>query len=161
MPSKKPKAQPVIDSVGRSYLYSDQIGYLIRRAHQHASAIFQEHNAEPQLTPVQFALLLVLATYGSMPQKKVGQYAGVDPSTVTGVVERLRDRGLISVASEATDKRKVILSLSKQGEKVCQRMAEAGHVITEATLAPLTPVERVALQMLLKKLVKLEDDDNS
>ena len=159
MHPKRPKAQPLIDSAGRSYLYSDQIGYLIRRAHQHASAIFQEHNVEPQLTPVQFAILLSLATYGPMPQRKVGQYAGVDPSTVTGVVERLLDRGLISQASEATDKRKVIISLTKQGEKVCHRMVDAGHVITEATLTPLNAAERIALQMLLRKLTHLEGDE--
>ena len=38
-------------------------------------------------------------------------------------------------------------------------MVDAGHVITEATLAPLNVAERIALQMLLRKLTHLEGDE--
>mgnify|MGYP001470776224 CR=1 FL=1 len=137
---------------GERYVYSDQVGHLIRKAHQQASAIFQQHSVEPQLTSVQFSMLFAVATYGALSQSQLGKLAAIDVSTLTGVVDRLRERGLLDSSAEAGDRRKNIIGLTDKGREVVRRMASVGHRVSEATLAPLTPVERVALVALLKKL---------
>ena len=158
MPKTKPPVTPVINSAGQPYIYFEQVGHLIRKAHQQASAIFQKYSPEKQLTSVQLAMLTAIATQGAMPQSKLGKLAAIDASTLTGVVERLHDRGLIVLSSEASDKRKVIIDLSEAGKVLVHNMSDVGNQITEATLAPLSPVERVALVMLLKKLTSSEEN---
>jgi len=149
----KPPAEDLLaNGSGGRYIYSQQVGHLIRKAHQQASAIFQRHSVEPQLTSVQFSMLFAIATHGALPQSKLGSLAAIDTSTLTGVVDRLRERDLIALSSEAGDRRKNIIDLTTKGRDVVRRMAKAGHLVTETTLAPLTPVERVALVELLRKL---------
>lgn len=149
----KPASQDLLSNgSGGRYIYSDQVGHLIRKAHQQASAIFQRHSVEPQLTSVQFSMLFAIATHGALPQSKLGSLAAIDTSTLTGVVDRLRERDLIVLSSAAGDRRKNIVDLTAKGRDVVRRMAKVGSVITETTLAELTPVERVALVELLHKL---------
>ena len=42
------------------YVLEDQVGHLLRRAHQRHAAIFQEMIGDAQLTPLQFAALVKL-----------------------------------------------------------------------------------------------------
>lgn len=158
MTKKNTDSALLLNAAGETYMYSDQVGHLIRKAHQQASAIFQKLSAEPQLTSVQLSVLFALATHGAMAQNRLGKLSAVDPSTLTGVVERLKDRQLIELAAEASDKRKVIISLSADGRTVIKKMASVGHKITETTLKPLSAIERVALVMLLKKLTGSDDE---
>jgi DNA-binding MarR family transcriptional regulator len=152
MPRPKTYPRPVFNSAGQPYLFSDQVGHLIRKAHQLNASIFQRMSPEPQLTSVQVSILFAIASYGASPQNTLGKLAGIDASTLTGVVDRLRERGLVKVTPHKGDRRKVIIDLTPAGEAVLARMAEVVHQITEATLAPLDAVERVALTHLLKKL---------
>ena len=152
MAGKKGDTSLLVNSAGNRYIYSDQVGHLLRKANQQASAIFQKYSATPQLTSVQISMLFALATHGPMPQSKLSKLASIDASTMTGVVERLRDRNLIETTSEESDKRKVIIALSDEGRDVVSKTVEVGCEITEAILTPLNDIERVALLALLKKL---------
>ncbi len=43
---------------GAGYRLEAQVGHLLRRAHQRASATFAKHIGDPQITPTQFAALV-------------------------------------------------------------------------------------------------------
>ena len=47
----------------RPYRIEEQIGYLLRRAHQRASAIFQVTIGDPNITPTQYSSLVKLHEY--------------------------------------------------------------------------------------------------
>lgn len=62
MKSLKPRVEndrPIDD-----YVVQDQIGHLLRRAHQRASSIFQSYMGHVQITPTQFAALTKLRDEG-------------------------------------------------------------------------------------------------
>ena len=84
------------------YRVEQQIGHLLRRAHQRASAIFQETLDDKALTPMQFAALMRLHDDGSMSQNHLGRLAAMDPATVQGVIRRLQERGLVSRVPDQT-----------------------------------------------------------
>ena len=84
--------------------------------------------------------------------RQSGQLAAIDPSTTKGVVDRLKQRGLIEVASSPKDRRKTIISISAKGAELVEDMVEPGHRVTEDIMAPLNPAERVALVYLLSKI---------
>ncbi len=72
----------------RSYVLEEQIGFLIRRAHQRASAIFDQVMDGFDVTPVQYAALAKLHDLGPTSQNALGRLVGIDPATMFGVAGR-------------------------------------------------------------------------
>ncbi|WP_425093628.1 MarR family winged helix-turn-helix transcriptional regulator [Tropicimonas sp. S265A] len=134
-----------------SYRLDEQVGYLLRLAGQRHAAIFQAHTLEG-LTATQFATLVRLAENGACSQNQLGRLAAMDIATIKGVVDRLRQKGLVCTAPSSDDRRRSIVSLTDEGTRMLGAMIEAGRAITEETLAPLNPSERRSLLKLLRKL---------
>lgn len=134
-----------------TYLLDEQVGYLLRLATQRHATIFQT-NAVGGLTPTQFAALVRLAEHGQCSQNQLGRYAAMDIATIKGVVDRLRQKGLVRTDPSQEDKRRSLVSLTPDGEALIADLLVAGHTITDETLQPLSPSEQRTFIKLLKKL---------
>jgi MarR family transcriptional regulator, lower aerobic nicotinate degradation pathway regulator len=142
-----------------SYVFSDQVGYLLRRAYQRHLAIFQTRTSVAHLTAIQFSTLCALADAGALSQRELVRSTGVDQATIRGIVERLRQRGLISLSKDPHDARKVIIAITRSGLDVLDLMKPAAFQVTEETLGPLNPAERLALLFTLRKMADLDATD--
>jgi hypothetical protein len=69
----KNKASRRRASAPRPYRIEDQIGYLLRRAHQRASAIFQTAIGDPNITPTQYSSMVKLHEYTELSQNLLGR----------------------------------------------------------------------------------------
>jgi len=134
------------------YVLTDQVGHLLRRAHQRHTAIFQDMIGQAQLTPTQYAALVKIRDCGEVSQNELGRMTAMDPATIQGVIQRLRARALIERRADPHDRRCTLLSLSQAGHALTQRAIERGKAITAATLEPLGAGERAAFLALLRKL---------
>ncbi|MCP4330166.1 MAG: winged helix-turn-helix transcriptional regulator [Alphaproteobacteria bacterium] len=142
-----------LKSAQSDYVLEDQVGYLLRRAHQRATAIFMEAMAEFELTPRQFSALVKVMQQDLVSQNELGRLIAVDPATMQGVVRRLGQRGLMTRRPDPDDRRRILLSLTAAGQRVAERALSAGgQRITSETLAPLRAEERKSFLRLLKKL---------
>ena len=72
------------------YVFSDQVGYLLRRTYQRHLAIFQAQSVDPQLTSVQFSTLCALRDGGPQSQGELVKVTGVDQATIRGIIDCLR-----------------------------------------------------------------------
>ncbi|WP_108658630.1 MarR family winged helix-turn-helix transcriptional regulator [Acuticoccus kandeliae] len=133
------------------YVLDEQIGYLMRLAHQRHTSIFQERIVEG-LTPTQFTVLIRLAEGGPSSQNQLGRLAGLDNATVKGVVDRLKAKDLITFSADASDNRRRVIDLSPAGKALIPELRRLGEIITEETLEPLSPRERETVIKLLRKL---------
>lgn len=133
------------------YVLENQIGHLLRRAHQRASAIFQEVMIEG-LTPPQFAALVKVRDFGKVSQNRLGRAVAMDPATSQGVTQRLLAKNLIRREDDPDDRRRAILSLTIEGEAVLRRLIPLGRQVTAETLEPLSPAEQEQFLRLLRKL---------
>ena len=138
--------------VNDDYRLEDQIGHLLRRAHQRATAIFAEHFSEAGLTPTQFAALAKIGDFGEVSQNHLGRATAMDPATCQGVVRRLRERRLVDRGPHASDQRRTLLRLTPAGEALLLRTLANALEVSAATLEPLTSAERKIFLSLLKKL---------
>ena len=129
-----------------------QIGFLIRKFYQKNQAIWHTLCPDQVMTSVQSAALSVLLRDGPCTLTTLGRAAAMDPATTRGVVDRLQRRGMISVIGDPADRRKVIVQLLPAAHTYLAAMAEVMPKIAEATLTPLNPAERVALEYLLRKV---------
>lgn len=140
----------VDDELDESYRLQDQVGFVLRKAHQRHVAIFASHIAD--LTPPQFAALARLHEVGETSQNQLGQMIAMDAATVKGVIDRLKSRGYVSLQKHDTDKRLLLVSLSAAGRDAVEELIPLARAITEETLEPLTAKETAQFLRLLGKL---------
>lgn len=136
-----------------SYTVEQQIGYLLRRAHQRATALFQANIGDPGITPTQFTSMVKLGEHGELSQNLLGRMVGLDKATTQGVVRRLRDRFLIAARPDPTDARRTLLRLTADGEQVLARLVANGPRVSAETLKPLDADERRLLLGLLSRII--------
>jgi DNA-binding MarR family transcriptional regulator len=138
---KRNEATVVALGPGR-YVLEDQIGFLLRRAHQRATGIFMAELGEAdQITPTQFAALVKLRDLGARSQNELGRLTAMDPVTIQGVIRRLVQRKLIERSADRNDRRRAVLRLTRNGKVLIDRLIPRGFRVSARTLEPLTPTE--------------------
>jgi len=140
------------------YKFSDQLGYLLRRAYQRHLAIFQSNIGDDQITATQFSTLCALRDGGPQSQGELVKVTGIDQGTIRGIQDRLKARGLVKLSRDGHDGRKVIISLTPAAEALIKKLTAAAFEVTELTFGDLNVVERVALTHLLTRISDLEAD---
>lgn len=133
------------------YRLDDQVGFMLRQANQRHTAIFARLMIE-ELRPQQFAALAKLYETGGATQSRLGRLTAMDGATIKGVIDRLRERGLVETAPDPNDGRRLEVRLSAAGERVVRQALPAAIRITEETLEPLDEAERAVFLRLLAKL---------
>lgn len=135
------------------YVLEAQVGHLLRRAHQRATAIFMAELGERfELTPTQYAALVKLRDAGEQSQNQLGRLTAMDPATAQGVIRRLEERRLIERAADAGDRRRTRLRLSADGKALVEAAMARGARVSAVTLAALSPAEQARFLALLRKL---------
>ena len=112
------------------------------------------HVSQPQLS-----CLLALYEYGPLPLSRLAKYILVKPSTVTGIIDRLEEKGLVSRERSALDRRVINITLTESGKKLA---AEAPPPIPESivdALQKISPNEREQIVSSLATLVAMLRDD--
>lgn len=133
-----------------AYRLQEQVGFVLRKAHQRHVAIFAGRIAD--LTPPQFAALAKLADVGETSQNQLGSLIAMDAATVKGVIDRLKARGLVELSRHDVDKRRLMVSLTVEGRETLERLVPLAQQITAETLRPLSPKEAATLLKLLARI---------
>jgi DNA-binding MarR family transcriptional regulator len=128
-----------------SYVLEDQVGFLLRCAHQRATEVFNAVMAPFAVTPTQFAALAKIDDLGSVSQNRLGRLTAMDPATISGVVGRLMARGFVRQSSDRNDARLLRLALTPAGRAATAQMKVAAAEVSRRTLEPLGPVRSEAL----------------
>ncbi|WP_158669640.1 MarR family winged helix-turn-helix transcriptional regulator [Bradyrhizobium guangdongense] len=142
-PAKSPSKSP--------YVLDEQVGFILRQVWQRHSSIFAR-DIGTNLTPTQWAALSKLAETGPCSQNQLGRLTAMDVATIKGVIDRLTARGLTETSQDPDDGRRLLVSLTRAGQQLAEKLAPNALAITRETLAPLEPKERELLMVLLNKL---------
>ena len=137
---------------GNGYVLEEQVGHLLRRAHQRATSIFLGEFGNGHLTPTQWAALVKLSGHGALSQNHLGRMTAMDPATIQGVIRRLVERKLIARRADRADRRRSVLTLTPAGHDLVEAHRAAAARISDATLEPLTARQRAQFLDLLKRL---------
>lgn len=144
------KSLRLIDAEPESYQLQEQLGFILRKAHQRHVSIFTTRIGE--LTPPQFATLAKLADIGEASQNHLGSLVAMDAATVKGVIDRLKARGLVRLARNEADKRRLMVSLTEEGRELVEQLVPMAREITAETVAPLSRKETATLFRLLSRI---------
>ena len=150
-----PITDPGADETGGEtldYRLNQQIGFLLRRAHQYASEVFQAKIGDRGVTPQQFSVLITLLERREIAQTRLGGLVAMDPATVLGVVQRLALRGLVAVRTDPDDGRRRLVQLTHDGHELARELVAIGPAISRETLEGLSEPEQRDLLRLLDRL---------
>jgi DNA-binding MarR family transcriptional regulator len=150
VPKRREAARRLDDPV--SYRLEAQIGFVLRRAHQKATGIFNAVMGEFGITPTQFAALAKLDDVGRVSQNELGRLTAMDPATIWGVINRLIRQGYVAQSPDPDDARLVMVELTNDGRKATLRMKAVAAEVSRETLRPFTDEEAKQLLALLGRL---------
>lgn len=90
------------------------------------------------INEAEFRLLWLLLDVSALDQKHIAQQLGLSTAQVSGLVERLRRRGLLVASSVSGDRRRQLWQLSLSGKELAQKIvADLRGVETMNVLPPL------------------------
>lgn len=133
------------------------VGYLIRRTHQIADAIFDREMRELGLTPVQYGILVAVSLYEGIDQLQLGQVIGFDRTTISYVVRKLTAKKLIRKFKQPDDRRSNLLALTESGHALLAEAQPIAARCTNILLSELSASEGETLVALLDRLVHAHD----
>ena len=104
------------------------------------------------LTPAQFDVIATLGDTPGMTCKQLGEGTLITKGTLTGVLDRLEERGLISRSRGERDSRQVYVKLTPEGEKVFQSTFQPHVDYLARHFAPMGLDRQAQLTELLREL---------
>jgi MarR family transcriptional regulator, lower aerobic nicotinate degradation pathway regulator len=134
-----------------SQLYT-RPGFLLRRAHQISSAVFENECRNVGLTPAQFGVLSVLRANPGLDQSRLARSLGFDKVTVLHVLRGLETRGLIERVPAPSNRRNLSISLSAAGLALLKQAQEPAERAYDRLMAPLNKAQQAQLVELLQLL---------
>jgi DNA-binding MarR family transcriptional regulator len=132
---------------------SDQLGFLLGRAHLAHRAIAERALASVGLGGKAFGALAVLVDEGPLSQQQLGERQGVDRTTMVAVVDELERRGLVERRRNPDDRRAYSLYATAPARAVLKQASEATKRAEDEFLAPIPAGERRRLKHLLRRLI--------
>ena len=147
MPGNHEKADTALDQLYR------RPGFLLRRAHQISAGIFLEEAAGLGLTTTQYGAMVALRARGSLDQISIATLVGIDRSTTALVVSKLEDAGYIERCDDDIDKRRKIITLSKAGQAMLERVAQPAERARKRALEPFSKQDAAQFLGLLERFV--------
>jgi DNA-binding MarR family transcriptional regulator len=107
---------------------------LLQRATHVTLQVLATELADLRLTASELNVLANLADGEPRTVSEVGVAAGVRPTTLTGVLDRLSDKGLLARAAHAGDRRAVEIWLTPRGARSAARVAKAFAAVESRAL---------------------------
>lgn len=133
-------------------LLPDLLGFHLRKAQLAVFQDFARAVGEGELTPAQFAALVVIERNPGLSQTELGQTLSIDRSTLVAVIDRLEGRGLVERADAPRDRRSYALHISKAGRGLLQVLTERVRAHEAHIAADLDAEEKATLISLLRRV---------
>jgi DNA-binding MarR family transcriptional regulator len=130
-------------------------GHLARRFQQIAVAVFLAEVGEAgfDLTPVQYAALAAVKMNPGIDQVTLAGLIAYDRTTITGVVDRLVQKGLLARQASLRDRRARELQITEAGKRTLRAVTPAVEAAQRTLLRGLTAREGAELMRLLRKAI--------
>jgi len=132
--------------------------HLVRRAGQHSSTCWTQC-VDTGLSAVQYAILVVLAEETECDQQTLGNRAGFDKATGTYLIDRMTKSGLLRVDVDSNNRRRKLVTMTREGEVMMQRMIAQAKSAEQMITAGLNAQDVADLKRLLSKLGGLQEPE--
>lgn len=124
---------------------ADELARTLREAIQRLNRRVRQTRAVGDLTFSQLSALTSLQLAGALTPRELADIERVQPPTMTKIVGKLEDRGLVIRTPHPTDGRQVILAPTEQGRAMYAQFEKARNEWLADQLATLGDEDRAVL----------------
>ncbi len=124
---------------------ADQLARTLREAITRLNRRVRQARPVGDLTFSQLSALTSLQLAGALTPRELADTERVQPPTMTRIVGKLEERGLVARTPHPTDGRQVILAATEEGRAVYAQFERARNEWLAQQLAQLGPAERDTL----------------
>jgi DNA-binding MarR family transcriptional regulator len=136
-------------------LSAAQLAVLLREAITRLNRRVRQTHPVGNLTATQLSALASLELAGAMTPRELAEAERVQPPTVTKIVAKLEERGLVQRTPHPSDGRQVILATTTRGRDMLAQFRRAREEWLAQRLAELTDQEREILRRAAEILGEL------
>ena len=107
---------------------------------------------QAQLTPPQYFILSILEEKDRRPFKELAGLLSCARATITGIVDTMEKKGLVSRSPNPDDRRSLLVTLTKEGRRLLKDTPELQETFASCCFNVLPSKEVEQLHALLRKL---------
>jgi DNA-binding MarR family transcriptional regulator len=130
----------------------DHLGYWLRCLSNYVTHSFEERLTKYDISIAQWVVLRTLYDAKDMTLNEAAQIVGVDKSSLSRMVERLVQRGLVS-RTEGIDRRSLSLSLLPSGRKLVPKLAQLADANDKTFFSALSGKQQAELRATIEQLL--------
>ena len=124
---------------------ADELAKTLREAIHRLNRRVRQARPVGDLTFSQLSALTSLQLAGALTPRELADMERVQPPTMTKIVGKLEDLGLVARTPHPTDRRQVILAATEQGRAVFAQFEKARNEWLAVQLTVLSPEDRDTL----------------
>ncbi|NMM54931.1 MarR family winged helix-turn-helix transcriptional regulator [Paenibacillus aquistagni] len=121
---------------------------LIKRATQEWN-----RRVDEEMSMNQFRLLCILRKQGSTQVNELAENLGVTAGAITGMADKLMDRGRVVRTRISTDRRAVLLEITEEGNRCVDTLVEKQGEMLAALFGTLSPEDMEHLQRIFSEML--------
>jgi DNA-binding MarR family transcriptional regulator len=130
--------------------YDDCIVFLLAKAYQKAHGNMKRHLVDHGITPSQYLILESLWDEEGLSAGDIGKRLVLDSATLSGVLDRMAEKGWIVKKTDPEDKRFIRIYLSDTAKDLKPFLMGEREKANEEILIDLSLEEKVLLKRLLR-----------
>ena len=131
--------------------------YSIRRLMQAGELYTKELNKKYNVSAAQINCLLALYENGPLPPSQIAKHMMVNSSTVTGIIDRLEQKGLVGRSRISLDRRVITIELTEAGKTLAKNAPPPIQRKLIDGVKRLPPNETEQILQALAKLTQMLD----
>jgi DNA-binding MarR family transcriptional regulator len=127
---------------------------LARRLYQIALSVVAEVHAGSGLRPLELGVMIHVHDTPALDQNSLAERMALDRTSISAMVYRLEQEGLVERPVNGADRRARVLRLSPAGKVLHDRLRPKALAAQNRILAVLTPAERRSLTDMLIRVIE-------
>jgi len=117
----------------------------------------EKNLARADLSVAELRILRLLREQGSLPMHRFCPATMLSQPTITGIVDKLEERGLVGRVRSKEDRREVLIAITPKGSDAYEKGLDVHRQFAKKALSVLDSNDVDALASLLKKLADASD----
>ena len=132
------------------------LNFILTKAQHNVHQLFKAELAPYGVTPGQYGVLRCLWDENGQTARKLAERLALDGSTITGILDRLEQKGLIERLPDPKDRRALQVMLTDAGRELQEPLLKVILTANEKALSSLNEQQAALLRSMLEDISSIE-----
>ena len=130
------------------------INYLLTGAQHNVFQYMKKNLTQIDLTPIQYGFLGCIWEFDMHNPKEIAEHMGIENSTISGILERMENKGLIKRTIDSSDRRYIHIELTEQSKELEVPVRTVVERVDKRVMSQFTKEEVITIKEILRRINK-------